>query len=354
LAVELGARGWWYQRFVIEYRLVSRRVLGAELSLTEKQFKNWVHGRVRTQPYPKAAKTLEVMFPPWTVTELLAAPVNRSPTSLVPSGGGGEPLSGAPDGLDELAAHELWRQASVSEVGPQTLDRLEGAFDDLAVAYLTTSPEKLLGRLRQHLGYVGDLMELRSTLDSRRRLLVVGGWLSLLAATVHIDLLQPSAAAATLRTADGLAGEAGHDEIRAWCLETRAWQALTDGDHRRAVHLARGAQAIAPAGSSVAVQAVAQEGRAWARLRQPQQTGLAVAQVDDLVGRLPTVNAPSTTTDTTRRSPWRSRRPPWPGPGTRPQKVSPGRSSPAWAGARRPGGGPAGWPRPTWTSQSRC
>jgi hypothetical protein len=38
LAVELGARGWWYQRFVIEYRLVSRRVLGAELSLTEKQF----------------------------------------------------------------------------------------------------------------------------------------------------------------------------------------------------------------------------------------------------------------------------------------------------------------------------
>jgi hypothetical protein len=82
LAVELAARGWWYQRCVIEYRLVSRRVLGAELSLTEKQFKNWVHGRVRTRPYPRAAKTLEVMFPPWTVTELLAPP-SREPGPVV-------------------------------------------------------------------------------------------------------------------------------------------------------------------------------------------------------------------------------------------------------------------------------
>jgi hypothetical protein len=78
LAVELAARGWWYQRFLIEYRQTSRRVLGEELSLTEKQFKNWVHGRVRTRPYPKAAKTLEVMFPPWTVTELLAPPGDQA------------------------------------------------------------------------------------------------------------------------------------------------------------------------------------------------------------------------------------------------------------------------------------
>jgi tetratricopeptide (TPR) repeat protein len=33
-----------------------------------------VHGRVRTRPYPGAAKVLEVMFPPWSVTELLAQP----------------------------------------------------------------------------------------------------------------------------------------------------------------------------------------------------------------------------------------------------------------------------------------
>jgi hypothetical protein len=61
-AVELGVRGWWYRRFVIEYREVSRRVLGEEVSLSEKQFKNWV---------------LEVMFPPWSVTELLAAPTDE-------------------------------------------------------------------------------------------------------------------------------------------------------------------------------------------------------------------------------------------------------------------------------------
>ncbi len=193
---------------------------------------------------------------------------------------------------DELAAHELWRRASVSEVGSQTLDVLEVAFDDLAVAYLTTSPDELLGRLRKHLGYVGELMELRSSLEGRRRLLVVGGWLSLLSATVHIDLLQPSAAAARLSTAESLARETAHHEMKAWCLETRAWQALTGGDHHRAIDLARGAQSAAPAGSSVAVQAVAQEARAWARLRQPQQTGHAITRMDELVDGLAPVERP--------------------------------------------------------------
>jgi hypothetical protein len=75
-AAELTARRWWYQRFSIEYRQTSRRELGEDLTLTEKQFKNWIHGRVKTRPQPKAAKILEVMFPPWTVTELLTAEIS--------------------------------------------------------------------------------------------------------------------------------------------------------------------------------------------------------------------------------------------------------------------------------------
>ncbi|OLF17933.1 hypothetical protein [Actinophytocola xanthii] len=61
---------------------------------------------------------------------------------------------------------------------------------------------------------------------------------------------------------------------------------LTDGDYRRAVELARAAQELAPAGSSVAVQATAQEGRGWARLRETRETYRVLGQVERLVSPL--------------------------------------------------------------------
>lgn len=200
------------------------------------------------------------------------------------------PLTGwgaTPTGLDdELAAVELARRVAASDVGDETLNRLELAFDDLAMAYPITPPDELLTRVRHHLAYVSTLMDSRMTLAERRRLTVVGGWLSLLAATVHIDLKQPAAATARLRTAASLAQHAGHDEIRAWCFETEAWRVLTDGDYRHALELSKAAQELAPSGSSVAIQVTAQEGRAWARLRSPRETYSAIERVNRLVSPL--------------------------------------------------------------------
>lgn len=105
-------------------------------------------------------------------------------------------------------------------------------------------------------------------------------------ATVHVDLNRPAAATARLRTAASLAQHAGHDEIRAWCCETEAWRVLTEGDYRRALELSRAAQGLSPVGSSVAIQATAQEGRAWARLRQPHETYNAIDRVNELVSPL--------------------------------------------------------------------
>lgn len=191
-----------------------------------------------------------------------------------------------PSADDELAAIELGRRVAASDVGDETLTHLERAFDDLAMAYPVTQPAELLVRLRHHLSYVGTLLDSRMTLDERKRLVVVGGWLSLLAATVHVDLKQPAAATARLRTAASLAQHAGHDEIRAWCFETEAWRVLTEGGYRRALELSRAAQELAPAGSSVAIQATAQEGRAWARLHQPRETYGAIERVNKLVSPL--------------------------------------------------------------------
>ncbi|MBR7837369.1 helix-turn-helix domain-containing protein [Actinospica durhamensis] len=189
--------------------------------------------------------------------------------------------------LDEAQALELAGRVGASDVGSTTLDLLEGAFDDLACAYSTTAPRVLVERLRTHLAYVSRLLDGRMTLAEHRRLLVIGGWLSLLAATVHIDLQSDGAARTRLRTADALAAEARHAEIRAWVLETRAWRAVTEGDHVWAVELAEQAQAIAPEGSSARVQATAQQGRALARLGDADEVHRVMERVDVLVASRP-------------------------------------------------------------------
>ena len=193
---------------------------------------------------------------------------------------------------DETEALELARRVVASEVGHETLSRLELAVDDLCTAYPVTPPAALLLRVREHLGFVARLLDARKTLREHGRLLVVAGWLSLLAATLHIDLRQRSPAAARLTTAEELARHTGHAEIAAWTLETRAWSALTDGEQRRALELAQAAQRIAPRRSSALIQATAQEGRAWARLRRRRETVRTLDRLGRLVSALPTPDRP--------------------------------------------------------------
>lgn len=238
----------------------------------------WESGRTAPQPglHPTIARLLELSRDEFSA--LLWGPEDASlPTHPV-----------VEDDADEQDALELARRSAASDVGEATLGRLELTVDDLAVAYPVTAPWELLRRVRQHLGYVARLLDARKTLTEHRRLLIVGAWLSLLAATLHVDMKQNAAATARLRTARSLARHAGHDEIEAWCYETAAWQVLNTGDYRGAVELSRSAQQLAPAGSSVAIQATAQEGRAQARLRAHRAAYDALNEVARLVGPLPT------------------------------------------------------------------
>jgi hypothetical protein len=205
-----------------------------------------------------------------------------------------KPLAAAavPAADDETEAWELGHLATASDVGAATLERIEQAVDTLAVAYPGTPPAELLGRVRRHLGYVAGLLDARKTLDEHRRLLVAGGWLSLLAATCAIDLRWWDAASARLRTAAQLARETGHAEMAAWCLETRAWQLLTIGDYPAAAGLARDAQVAAPSGTSAHIQATAQEGRAMARLGDTRDAYTALRRVEALVSPMPMPSQP--------------------------------------------------------------
>ena len=164
--------------------------------------------------------------------------------------------------------------------------------DRLADRQSVKIPSDLYGRVRGYLRYVGRLLDARMTLAEHRRLLVVGGWLSLLAATTLIDLHRDQSAEAHLRTAAQLAREAGHAEIAAWCLETEAWQVLTAGDYQRAADISQAAQRIAPTAGSAFTQATAQEGRAWARLGAAAETRAALSRVEALVSPLPMPERP--------------------------------------------------------------
>jgi hypothetical protein len=193
---------------------------------------------------------------------------------------------------EEIAALELTRRASATDIGAATVSQLERAVDVLAIAYPGTAPAVLLGRVRAHLAYVQGLLERRKTLGEHRRLLTVGAWLSLLAATCLTDLHQWEPAVAHLRTAASLAAETGQAEITGWCLETRAWQALIGDDHRRAVTFAQAAQRAAPRGGSAVIQATTQEGRAWARLGAAAEAHDALLRTETLVSPLPQPDSP--------------------------------------------------------------
>jgi len=265
--------------------------LAYELGMESSAVQRWELGKAEPLPY-KRAKLARVLKISPDQLEALLREGQPSAVALapVPKPVVFQSLHIADD--DETAAVELARRVAASDVGNETLSQLEAIVDELAIAYSMTPPAELVGRIRGYLKYVASLMDARKTLSEHRRLLVIGGWLSLLAATVHIDLQQPGAARAQLRTANSLAKHAEHDEIRAWGYETEAWWLLTDGDYSSALDLSRKAQAFAPVGTSIAIQATAQEGRALARLGQAHETYAAIERVGKLVAPLKVPDRP--------------------------------------------------------------
>lgn len=189
--------------------------------------------------------------------------------------------------LTEVDALDLAGRATSGDVSTTTLDQLAAAFDDLATAYSTVPPAALLPAIAEHIGYVKGLLGGRLTLNGHHRLLGIGGWLSLLAATVHIDLNQHREAIAWLRACDSLAQHTGDAALRGWAYETEAWRTLNTGNLRRAVNLACTAVHHAPAGSSIEIQATAQHGRCLARLGVADGAYRAVERVNALCDQLP-------------------------------------------------------------------
>ena len=117
-------------------------------------------------------------------------------------------------------------------------------------------------------------------------MLVLAGWLALLAGCVEYDLGRPADAGAARRLALSLGAETGHAGITGWAHEMTAWMALTSGNYRGAIAAARAGSDAAPR-QGVAIQLAAQEAKAWARVGDRRQVAASLDRGRQLLGELP-------------------------------------------------------------------
>ncbi|MGH3873272.1 MAG: helix-turn-helix domain-containing protein [Pseudonocardiaceae bacterium] len=171
---------------------------------------------------------------------------------------------------------ELAARAQASDISLTTLELLDTSMDTMARSYTRTPPVELLHSVRAMARQISSLLDGRSTLVQRRRLLSTAGWLAVFAATLHVDLGQRRAASTARDAAQSLGGETGADEIAAWAVEIDAWTALVDQDWPRAATLAAAGEGIAPLGSPAAAQLAMQSARAAARLGDGPQMRAAL------------------------------------------------------------------------------
>lgn len=266
-------RGWSRRELARQLRAAAARrpdepVLPGDESLI-RSIRRWENGEVWPDELNRALLAAVYGWPVGRLAEHQAAP---APAPAAP-----------PDELDpELL--ELALRAEASDVGRVALDAVDLAVADLAVRYQHTPPADLLAVVRRRAADVSRLLDGKATLGQRRRLLVAGGWLALLAAVVHVDLGHRMAARLARDTASALGRETDEPELAAWAAEIATWEAITDRRWALAAHLAAAGQAIAPAGSSAAVQLAVQVARASARLGDARTVYAALDHAAAVVG----------------------------------------------------------------------
>jgi hypothetical protein len=193
-------------------------------------------------------------------------------------------LEAAADGAVEAA--ELARDAEASDIGAGTLENLDLAVDRLCRGYASAPPALLIPRVQARLRGLRRLHTGRVNLAQRRQLLVAGGWLATLLATLQFDAGDQPAAEDSRDAALQLGKAAGHQEIMAWSFELLAWFALVNHQPRQALDLAQQGLTLAPH-TSAGVQLAMQQARVWARLGQHRETEQALRAGATALASLP-------------------------------------------------------------------
>jgi hypothetical protein len=239
-------------------------------------WKNWEHGKHR--PRPEYQRLIAAAF--GSVSTAIFGPDDAAPSGDVTPG------SRSPSGDDTLDLIERVRR---SDLDRASLDTLSITVERLCSEYATMPSSDLR---REGLAWMARLVRMfdgRLTLAQHREVLVLAGWLALLVACVEHDVHDLRAAEATRRAAATLGDEAGHAGVMAWAQEMTCWFALTQGRYRQVVDAARAGTEMAPR-DAVSVQLAGQEAKAWARMGDRTQVGLALERGRALMESLPSAS----------------------------------------------------------------
>jgi hypothetical protein len=267
---EREARGWSQADAVRAMRGHAPGRLPDQPSLL-RQWKRWEAGEVTPSPdfyQPIIAETFG------TVTHaMFPVPPRRDAEADVLA------MAGMP-------TLELVSRLQRSDLDQATLDGLRIMADRLCSEYPFMPADQLLTEGRAWLRRMTTMQGQRITLKQHREILVLAGWVALLVGCVEYDTGNRQAAETTRQAALSLGADADHGEIMAWAHEIRAWINLTSGDYHGVIAAARAGTEIAP-NTSVAVQLLTQEAKAWARIGDRRQTEVALDRGRRLLDSMP-------------------------------------------------------------------
>jgi hypothetical protein len=267
---EREARGWSQADAVRAMRGHAPGRLPDQPSLL-RQWKRWEAGEVTPSPdfyQPIIAETFG------TVTHaMFPVPPRRDAEADVLA------MAGMP-------TLELVSRLQRSDLDQATLDGLRIMADRLCSEYPFMPADQLLTEGRAWLRRMTTMQGQRLTLKQHREILVLAGWVALLVGCVEYDTGNRQAAETTRQAALSLGVDADHGEIMAWAHEIRAWINLTSGDYHGVIAAARAGTEIAP-NTSVAVQLLTQEAKAWARIGDRRQTEVALDRGRRLLDSMP-------------------------------------------------------------------
>ncbi len=267
IRAERLARGWTQLDAVKAMQTHAEKPLARESLL--RNWKRWEAGEVEPDDFhkPLIAKTFGIptaaFFPRPTQgdTELLAA-----------------------TGLDTL---EIITRLRASDVSLATIEALQITADRLGREYSHVRPDQLHVDGQAWLHRLIATLDRRLTLDQHREILAVAGQIALVVGCVEYDMSQGQPAESTRRAALSLGQESGDANTVGWAHEMRAWYALTRGQYRAAIAATEAGLAAVGPGQSVAVQLLAHQAKAWARVGDRRQVEVALDRGRALLDKLP-------------------------------------------------------------------
>jgi tetratricopeptide (TPR) repeat protein len=267
IRAERIARGWSQADAVRALQAHSSKPLTRENLL--RNWKRWEAGDVEPDDFHKS---------------LIARTFGVPTAAFFPRPATGDADLFAATGMDTL---EIVTRLRASDVSPATIEALQITADRLACEYSRVPPDQLHIEGQAWLRRLVAMLDRRLTLTQHQAVLVTAGQIALLVGCVEYDMGQRQPAEATRRAALSLGQESGDANTVGWAHEMRAWYALTQGQYRAALAATDAGLAAVDSAHGVAVQLLAHQAKAWARIGDRRQVEVALDRGRALLEALP-------------------------------------------------------------------